>query len=618
MQQRIDGEQMSPEQMAAMELQQQGNSQYGCGGKLYLTGGELLKALGFKSTKDLPFTLKDLGINDWDDQVDPQKVQSIYGKVTDPIVKHLIKNGWNPFDSALSNPDRWFENSAGEAINWGDAGQYKTNGYDEAVLKAMAERYPHIKYALEHGLKNHDFSKGNVKKEDLFKALSEAPEWKETEQYLYDPDNGLARRLGYIARRRGIAANDGDTDEKFLNKWNTFGDFTLGDDGRYTYTLKDGKQADFDAAFKKAREDGLIGTMYDVRVPAATKPYRYLLDENGNPTDDLLFDTTGYEQVGNPYSYYTLGKDGTFDPNINNEITYWRKKTGAGTYSNGADGTTDESKYLTVGWTPKTNYTDYLFGALPGLTGLGMMLGQGQPDTSGLEAIANSYSSGLNTMAPIHLTHGQIKPAIIDPRVTYNTANAQRLGTNRMLRNTGSAPSQAATILANDANYQNQIGEMFLKDWLTNRQQEQAAADFNRNTATTNAQFLNAGDQFNAKMLADAADKSASLRYQAAKEKLDQKNAYRAGLLGNLGSIFTGLNEARKQQNINNQRDLLLASGVFGETNPFLENYYGISKVDPDTGKVVRGYNTGWYYRINPQTSKPEYSKTPFLATPTI
>ena len=264
------------------------------------------------------------------------------------------------------------------------------------------------------------------------------------------------------------------------------------------------------------------------------------------------------------------------------------------------------------------DWTGLALGVAPGLTGLAMQLGRGAPDMSELDKAVVAYERNTGTMIAPHLTHGLIRPAIIDPRVTENNLNARRLGTNRLLMNTGSTPSRGATILANDANTIGQLGQAMINNWRENRQQEQAAADFNRNTATTNAQFLNAGDQFNAKMLADAADKSASLRYQAAKEKLDQKNAYRAGLLGNLGSIFTGLNEARKQQNINNQRDLLLASGVFGETNPFLENYYGISKVDPDTGKVVRGYNTGWYYRINPQTSKPEYSKTPFLATPTI
>jgi hypothetical protein len=51
-----------------------------------------------------------------------------------------------------------------------------------------------------------------------------------------------------------------------------------------------------------------------------------------------------------------------------------------------------------------------------------------------------------------------MKPAIIDPRIGNNTDNARRLGVNRMLRNIGSAPSQGATILANDMNYQTQMG----------------------------------------------------------------------------------------------------------------------------------------------------------------
>lgn len=502
---------MSPEQMAAIELQQQQSDQYACGGKLYLTGGELVKALGFKSTKDLPFTLKDLGINDWSDEVNPQNAQSVYSKVTDPIIKHLIKNGWNPFDSVLNNPDRWFENSAGEAINWGDAGQFKTQGYNEDVLKAMAKRYPHIKYALEHGLKDHDFSKGNVKREDLFKALSEAPEWKETEQYLYDPTNGLSRRLEYIARRRGIDQNG--SDEKFLNKWNNFGEFKLGDDGKYTYTLKDNKQAGFDAAFKAAREDGLIGTMYDVRVPATTKAYRYILDKNGNPTDDMLFDTTGYEQVGNPYSYYTLGEDGTFNPNINNEITYWRQRANSGNSSNNTENANDESNYLTVGWQPKTDWASYTLGAMPGLTGLGMMLGIGAPDMSGLDEAVAAYERNTGTMIAPHLTHGLIRPAIIDPRITRNSMNQSRLGTNRLLMNTGSSPSRGATILANDADSINQLGQAMIENWKANRAQEQAAAAFNRETNTTNANILNQVDQFNAQTQSALARDAAQLRY---------------------------------------------------------------------------------------------------------
>jgi hypothetical protein len=41
MQQQMGGGQMSPEQMAAMELQQQQGGQYAYGGRLYLKGGPL-------------------------------------------------------------------------------------------------------------------------------------------------------------------------------------------------------------------------------------------------------------------------------------------------------------------------------------------------------------------------------------------------------------------------------------------------------------------------------------------------------------------------------------------------------------------------------------------------
>ena len=36
-----------------------------------------------------------------------------------------------------------------------------------------------------------------------------------------------------------------------------------------------------------------------------------------------------------------------------------------------------------------------MLGALPGLTGLGMMLAQGKPDMSGIEAAANAYASTM-------------------------------------------------------------------------------------------------------------------------------------------------------------------------------------------------------------------------------
>lgn len=247
---------------------------------------------------------------------------------------------------------------------------------------------------------------------------------------------------------------------------------------------------------------------------------------------------------------------------------------------------------------------------MPGLTGLGMMLGRGAPDMSGLDAAVAAYERNTGTMVAPHLTHGLIRPAIIDPRITRNSMNQSRLGTNRLLMNTGASPSRGATILANDANSINQLGQAMIENWKANRAQEQAAAAFNRETNTTNANILNQVDQFNAQTQSALARDAAQLRYRAASDKIAARDAYYQGLIGNLGSIMSGVNEAYKQNQRKNERDLLLASGVFGETNPFLENYYGISKVDPNTGQIVRGYNTGMYYWINPNTGKPEYLKT--------
>ena len=373
----------------------------------------------------------------------------------------------------------------------------------------------------------------------------------------------------------------------------------------------------FDAIIKNLREDAIVPPNEPNNknnnalglghfTPAFTEDWanRYWVkDDKGN-----YVQMTGIAD-GDKDKYIAINKDPykvTIGGNNYNDY-YYRLKTDVDNAATAAD---EESNYLTVGWKPKTDWKDYMYGALPGLTGLGMMLGRGAPDMSGLDAAVAAYERNTGTMIAPHLTHGLIRPAIIDPRVTENNLNARRLGTNRLLMNTGASPSRGATILANDANTIGQLGQAMINNWKENRAQEQAAAAFNRETATTNANILNQVDQFNARTKADMASTLAQLKYNAAKENIDQRNAYYAGLLGNVGSIFTGLNEARKQQNNRNERNLLLASGVFGETNPFLENYYGISKVDPNTGKVVRGYNTGMYYWINPNTGKPEYLKT--------
>lgn len=297
----------------------------------------------------------------------------------------------------------------------------------------------------------------------------------------------------------------------------------------------------------------------------------------------------------------------TVDNNNYNDY-YYRLKTDTDNAATTAD---NESNYLTVGWKPKTDWTGLALGVAPGLTGLAMQLGRGAPDMSELDKAVAAYERNTGTMVAPHLTHGLIRPAIIDPRVTENSLNARRLGTNRLLMNTGSTPSRGATILANDANTIGQLGQAMINNWRENRQQEQAAAAFNRETNTTNANILNQVDQFNAQTQSALARDAAQLRYNVAKDKIAARDAYYAGLMGNLGSVFKGGYEAWRENQRKNERDLLAASDVFGETNNLIDDWLGISKVDPKTHKVVRGYNTGMYYWINPNTGKAEYLKTP-------
>lgn len=347
------------------------------------------------------------------------------------------------------NTDRWFEADEGQNINWTQASRFK-DGYTRQDLVDLKTYYPYLESIISRlDEKNYDWN-NKLSPQDLMDLINRDTRWVKTNNYL---KQSLNNRAAYIARRRDLDPNDDDT--SFMDKWKNYGNFEMGEDGKWKYTVTSGKEKDFDEAFWKSRNDGLLGAMYDVMVPAETASQNYELDENGNPTGKILLSTDGYTKVGDPYSFYTKNNKDPYAPYINNQITYWKKSK---TSTNGAAGNEDTSNYPIVGYKPQTYWTDYTLGMLPGLTGLALQLSQGKPDTSGLDAAAAFADRYAGIMAPPHLTHGLMKPAIIDPRVGNNTDNARRLGVNRMLRNTGSAPSQGATILANDMNYQTQMG----------------------------------------------------------------------------------------------------------------------------------------------------------------
>lgn len=349
---------MSPEEMTATEQQ----GQYGCGGRLYLTGGQLAKALGYSNTKDAKFIQDLLNITDWNAQINPDdpKLNEVYSKVKNPTIKHLLKQGWTPFNNGVVANEDWYEDKAGDADNWMQAGRYKTNGYNQDDLTALAARYPYMQDVINSNFTDRDWKKqGNITPKEMQAAIDGSAMWRSTNQWLADPTYGQQRMVDYITRRRNLDKESVDT--RFIDKWNQYGTFVDDGNGNYTYRLKDedGIGDKFSQAFWKARGDGLLGTMFDVRVPANPVTHNFILDENGNPTDIESFDpeADGYVRVGNPYTFYTTGTDenNTFAPGVNNTISYWRKNDSqlAGNSSN--DVADNNSNYLTVGWQPKTD-----------------------------------------------------------------------------------------------------------------------------------------------------------------------------------------------------------------------------------------------------------------------
>ena len=92
---------MSPEEMAAMELQQQGNGQYAYGGKLYLTGGDLMGMFGLNTDSEITkagWTPEMFGISSW------------YDEIPQTVVDEWVSKGSFPWSSDGKQTEKWIPN----------------------------------------------------------------------------------------------------------------------------------------------------------------------------------------------------------------------------------------------------------------------------------------------------------------------------------------------------------------------------------------------------------------------------------------------------------------------------------------------------------------------------
>jgi hypothetical protein len=97
----------------------------------------------------------------------------------------------------------------------------------------------------------------------------------------------------------------------------------------------------------------------------------------------------------------------------------------------------------------------------------------------------------------------------LDQNMVANAISAQNSATNRILRNTGLGPSTAASILAADNNYTNNLGQGFIQTWDANNQRRNQVIAANNQAEAQRANFDWTVDAARKQILNDTAYKNA-------------------------------------------------------------------------------------------------------------
>ena len=201
--------------------------------------------------------------------------------------------------------------------------------------------------------------------------------------------------------------------------------------------------------------------------------------------------------------------------------------------------------------------------------GLGLMAaGVGRPDTSGIEAAANSVGNAyLADYKPIgnYLTY---RP--MDIWFEQNRMDANARATDRNILNTsgGNRGTAVAGMLANGYNNQIADGELYRKALEYNDALRERTETFNRGTNQFNADAYNRLSQFNADALNRNKQYSAQLAMQAAREKMDADAGWYNSLYGNIGGLFKGLGDLGRENAQHNMIAEMAANGIFGTMSP--------------------------------------------------
>ena len=253
--------------------------------------------------------------------------------------------------------------------------------------------------------------------------------------------------------------------------------------------------------------------------------------------------------------------------------------------NNPAAGTGDDREVVPIHRNENWRYA----GLLAPAVGLGMQaLGIGKPDTSGLEAAANS--AGRYTTASWMPIGDYMRYTPLDRLFEGNRILASSRATDRNIMNTsgGNRGTAMAGLLANGYNTQIALGTADRQGDESNWNKYAQTKTFNRGTNQFNAEAFNRNSEFNANAYNNAARSNAQMKLHAAQAKMDADAGWYNGIYGNISGLLKGVGDMGRENAQRNMISDMAATGLFGQMTPNTYIANGMLRYETDEERAKR------------------------------
>lgn len=250
-----------------------------------------------------------------------------------------------------------------------------------------------------------------------------------------------------------------------------------------------------------------------------------------------------------------------------------------------AAGTGDDREVVPIHRNENWRYA----GLLGPAVGLGMQaLGIGRPDTSGLEAAANS--GGNYTTASWMPIGDYMRYTPLDRLFEGNRIQANARATDRNLMNTsgGNRGTAMAGLLANGYNTQIALGTADRQGDESNWNKYAQTKTFNRGTNQFNAEAFNRNSEFNTNAYNNAARSNAQMKLHAAQAKMDADAGWYNGIYGNVSGLLKGIGDMGRENAQRNMISDMAATGLFGQMTPNTYIANGMLRYETDEERAKR------------------------------